>query len=230
MRRCWRHGLVVLNALEQLLSALWDKDGRPDRPDEGDDVLGVLIRMMIAQATSKPNALQAFGNLLDSFEGDWGRIAQAPTADVADAIAIAGLSNQKAPRIQAVLQRAHQDFGAYSLQALGDMTPEDAVAYALALPGVGPTTARFALMLAARMDLFPINTGIRRVLTRYGVFDGAESDRQAHAIAANLLPVDWGYPAHMTLVRHARTTCKKTPACAQCAAQSSCAWARARTK
>ena len=67
--------------LSEALGLLWEAGGKPTR-DEDDDLLGVLVRMMLAQATSKANATQAFGRLLDRFEGDWGRVCGAPVAEV----------------------------------------------------------------------------------------------------------------------------------------------------
>lgn len=203
--------MKLVSALEEL----WGEHGRPEVDGE-DDVLGVLVRMMLAQATSRANAAKAFGDLLDRFAGDWAAIATAPVADVASAIAVGGLSNQKAPRLQRLLLTVQQDFGTCSLEQLRAWGPDRALAYLQKLDGVGPTTARFTLMAAAGMDVFPVNGGIRRVLTRLGVLDGSESDRVAHELAEAAIPRGSAYAAHMALVRHARQTCRTTPRCDQC--------------
>lgn len=207
--------------LAQVLDVLWSAAGKPER-EEDDDILGVLVRMMLGQATSKQNASQAFGELLDRFDGDWEKIRRAPVGRVADAIAIGGLSNQKAPRIQALLAGVQERFRDYTLEPLREMKPEDALAYVTSFAGVGPTTGRFTLMAAAGLDLFPINGGIRRTLTRLEILEGDESDREAHELMAALLEPGEAYSAHMTLVRHARTTCRPRPLCAECALLSVC--------
>lgn len=207
--------------LVEALERIWAAEGRPVR-DEGDDVLGVLVRMMLGQATSKSNASQAFGELLDRFEGDWEQVHAAPVDDVAAAIEVGGLSNQKAPRIQAALGAARARFGDYTLEPLREWSADDALDFVLSLDGVGPTTGRFTLMAAAGMDVMPVNGGIKRVLARLSVLTGTESDRVVHEKAQAALPVGWSYAAHMTLVRHARTTCQKVPACGPCAASSCC--------
>lgn len=208
--------------LSDVLDTLWERGGRPEPTPGGDDILGLLIRMILAQATSKSNATRAFGELVDGFQGDWAKVCAAPTDDIAHLIAVGGLANQKAPRIQKVLARAHADFGAYTLEPLRDWEPDAALAYVLAFDGVGPTTARFTLMVAAGMDLFPMNGGVRRVLTRIGVLEGGESDAVAHAMVASMLADGTAYAAHMTLVDHARKTCKPVARCDQCAACDVC--------
>jgi endonuclease-3 len=210
---------------KRALEALWDQAGKPMR-EEDDDLLGVLVRMILGQATSKQNASQAFGDLLDRFHGDWGLMARADVGEVAGAIAVGGLASQKAPRIQALLDRVREDFGEYTLEPVREMSREEALDYVLGFSGVGPTTARFTLMYAAGLDVFPINGGIRRVLERLGVLDGTESDRVAHEKAQQMLEPGDAYAAHMTLVRHARTTCtSRAPRCGECPARSVCDYA-----
>lgn len=216
------------NRLGAILEKLWAAEGRPER-DEEDDVLGVVVRMMLAQATSKANASQAFGDLVDAFGGEWSAVANARTTEVAGAIEVGGLSRQKAPRIQALLRRVREDFGDYSLEALRDWEPDQALAYLKSFDGVGPTTATFALMDAAGMDLFPINGGIRRLLSRVGILDESMNDAKAHAAVRAMLRRGDGYAAHVTLVVHARTVCKaQGPKCGECAAGSLCVFGTTR--
>lgn len=212
--------------LMTILHVLWAESGRPERAGD-DDVLGVVVRMMLAQATSKANAARAFGELVDRFCGDWESVAHASVDDVAGAIEIGGLSRQKAPRIQALLRAVCRDFGEYSLDELRTWDPVDALEYLTGFDGVGPTTATFALMDAAGMDLFPINGGIRRMLVRLGLLEPSASDADAHAVAREMLLPGDAYAAHMALVRHARTICvARVPKCERCAVAASCASAR----
>ncbi len=211
--------------LDTFLRALWAADGRPER-DGDDDLLGVVVRMMLGQATSKANAGRAFDELLMRFGGEWHQIAKAATSDVAEAIAIGGLAKQKAPRIRALLTRVREDFGDYTLEPLREMTVEGALDYLLAVKGVGPTTARFALMYAVGMNVMPINGGIRRCLERVGVVEPTWSSDRMHREVSAL--VDDAYAAHMTLVRHARTTCRPTPLCQECSGSEHCRFAAGR--
>lgn len=208
--------------LQRALELLWAERGRPARCDD-DDLLGVLIRMILGQATSKQNASQAFGQLLDEFAGEWSRVVAAPVDQLVEAIAVGGLANQKAPRIQKLLREVHEEFGDYTLAPVREMNAEDALTYVTRFDGVGPTTARFTLMAAAGLDVFPINGGIRRTLERVGVLDASWSDTKRHRKAQEMLPEGAAYAAHMTLVRHARTTChSRAPECDSCPARPVC--------
>lgn len=208
--------------LKDLLAALWRRDGRAERTGD-DDVLGVLVRMMLAQATSKANAAAAFGNLLDAFGGDWGKIRAAPVEDVARAIAVGGLAHQKAPRIQRLLRDVAARFGDHTLEALRDWNAADALQFLLERDGIGPTTASFALMDAAGFDVLPVNGGIHRVLWRLGAIEPSADFATAAAAASFALEPGECYPAHMALVAHARQTCtKRSPRCALCPVAARC--------
>ena len=62
-----------------------------------------LIRTILSQATSDLNRDRAFAGLTDRFP-DWEAVRDAPVDEVELAIRPGGLSRQKAPRIQAVLE------------------------------------------------------------------------------------------------------------------------------
>lgn len=211
-------------SMHAVLEALWADRGKPRRGD-GDDVLGLLVRMLLGQATSKPNAAAAFGTLVDRFAGDWARIHRAEVGEIAAAIEVGGLARQKAPRIQRLLGAVHERFGDYTLEPLREWDVTAALDFLLGLDGVGPTTARFTLMVGAGMDVFPMNGGIRRILTRVGVLRGDESDLVAHEHVQSLMRAGDAYAAHMVLVQHARAVCRPTPRCAECAARAACAFA-----
>lgn len=218
----------MTNVLNRVLESLWVAEGKPEREGD-DDILGELVRMMLAQATSNANAGRAFENLLDRFHGDWGAIERAPTDDVVAAIEVGGLARQKAPRLQSLLAQVHTDFGEYSLEALREREPHEALAYLVGLDGVGPTTATYALMDAAGMHLFPINGGVRRTLERIGVLQPGTGDAEAHRYVLELLEGKDAYAAHVALVVHARTTCvARAPRCGACVLADDCAFARSR--
>ncbi len=204
------------------LQALWAYHGRQNWDGE-DDVLGVLVRTILSQSTTKSNTTMAFNSLMDTFEGDWGNVAEAEVADVIEAIRMGGLARQKAPRIQAILKAVHGEFGDYSLDSLADSEPEAAMKTLLAYKGVGPKTARFVLMYALGMDVFPMDTHIFRILERWDVLEGSESDSAAHTLAEALLDSGAAYPAHMVLVQHGREVCgARKPNCLACPVRSWC--------
>ncbi|RVU42625.1 endonuclease III [Lujinxingia sediminis] len=202
--------------LRRVLDRLYHRYDPPRRAD-GDDVLGTLVRTILSQQTTRAATDQAFGELLESFNADWHRIAYAPTPTVEDLIRPAGLARQKAQRIQALLIRVHDECHRYDLEHLHQMEPEKARTYLLEFKGVGPKTAAFTLMAACAMPLFPMDTHIFRIFERLGWLDPSLSDEVAHQQMQALIPPDDRLPAHMALVEHGRTLCRaRSPLCERC--------------
>jgi endonuclease-3 len=215
--------------MSQILEALWDYYGK-EEPDGDDDLLGVLVRTILSQSTTRQNADRAFASLLDTFEGDFEQVERAPVERVADAIVMGGLANQKAPRIQAAIRSAREDSpeAAYSLEWLRYYSVPEAIAYLESMPGVGPKTARFVLMYAAGFDLFPMDVHIFRILERLELLEPGSNDRKSHIDASKLIPAGEGYAAHMVLVAHGRKLCKaRAPRCDECPLIDRCPTGRA---
>lgn len=202
--------------VEEVLELLCEVGGRP-RPDGEDDILLTLIQAILSQATNRQNADQAFDDLMESFAGDLEAIAQAEEERVAEAIAVGGLSEQKAPRIQSILRKLQAERGELSMEFLRRREPEQARAYLESFKGVGPKTAAFVLMWAAGMPLFPMNTGILRIAARLGWIEPGVSGKKAHAQVEPMIPLEERYAAHMVLVRLARSHClARQPRCESC--------------
>jgi len=111
----------------------------------------------------------------------------------------------------------------------GGVVPRDVDAL-LALPGVGPYTARAVAAFAYGVRVPVVDVNTRRVLARavLGQGDaGPANARRDHALMESLLPVD---PARARLVNAGamelgQTVCvARTPHCAACPLQASCAW------
>ena len=93
----------------------------------------------------------------------------------------------------------------------------------LALPGVGPYTARAVLAFAYGCDVGVLDTNVGRVLARLG----GESlrPRQAQALADELVPEGEGWRWNQVLLDLGATVCTaRAPSCAVCPLAESCAW------
>ena len=208
---------------DETLDALYACHGR-ESFDEPDDLLGCLVATLLNQSTSGINASRAFGSLVDTFHGDWDLVRTADVADVAASIVIGGLSNQKAPRIQAILEQLHTERGEYSLEFLRERTPDEARAYLMKFKGVGPKTAAFTLAYAAQMPWFAMNTDVLRVCRRLGWIPEGASDTRAHEIMQPHVPEGDHDTAHIALVTHGRRVCtSRSPDCSSCPLAAVCA-------
>ncbi len=111
------------------------------------DPLSELILTILSQNTSDVNSWRAFERLRDRFP-TWEAVRDAPVEAVQEAIRPAGLSAQKAPRIQRILQRISEERGELSLDFLADWPVEEAKAWLRRLDGVGPKTAAIVLLFS----------------------------------------------------------------------------------
>ncbi|MGM0556191.1 MAG: endonuclease III domain-containing protein [Myxococcota bacterium] len=208
--------------IREVLDRLYAAYDRPSY-DGPDDLLGTLVRTIISQQTTSSNASRAFGELVDRYAGDWARIHAAPRDEIEDAISVAGLSGQKAQRIQTLLERLDDERGEYSLAFLRDCRVDEARSYLTDFKGVGPKTAAFTLMYAADMPVFPMDTHIIRICQRLEWLPESTSNQRAHDIIEPNIPAGEHFAAHMVLVRHGRRTCHaRSPKCSTCALLDLC--------
>src|SRR5689334_13909599 len=111
------------------------------------DGVSVLVDTILSQNTSAANSDAGYRQLRRRFRS-WKQVADAPVEEVERCIRVSGLSNLKAPRIQAILRRIKAERGKFDLQFLRDLPDEEAYTYLRAFPGVGPKTACCTLLFA----------------------------------------------------------------------------------
>lgn len=156
---------------------------------------------------------------------DWSAIETAVLGELIDTIRPGGLANQKAPRIQAALQKIRQERGDYSLEFLGEMTPADALAWLTAIPGVGRKTASVVLLFSFGMPLIPVDRHVERVVMRVGLVPPKIDVLKVHDYAAAVFPAERSHEVHVNLITHGRETCHaQRPACGRCAIAYRCRW------
>ena len=156
-------------------------------------------------------------------EADWAAVADAPIDELIDVIRPGGLGPTKAPRIQAVLRHLFSERGDYSLEFLGAMPPQDALAWLTAVPGIGRKTASVVLMMAFGMPLMAVDRHIDRVAHRLGLVPPRATAEQSHDYLQAQLPDELVHQAHVNLITHGRKTCDaQRPACLRCVLAPRC--------
>jgi A/G-specific adenine glycosylase len=94
----------------------------------------------------------------------------------------------------------------------------------LALPGVGPYTARAVLAFAFERDVGLVETNAARLLAR-AVAGRSLARAEAQAMADELVPPGEGWAWNQAVFDLGATVCRKrSPACAACPVSASCAW------
>jgi len=105
------------------------------------------------------------------------------------------------------------------------VVPDDLTAL-LALPGIGPYTARALLAFAFERDVGVVDTNAARVLARWAGHRLTPREVQAAADAA--VPAGEGWAWNQAMLDLGATVCTaRRPACDDCPVRSGCAWARA---
>ena len=201
--------------------AILEKEYGVPQPDEIDPV-DLLVMTILSQNTSDTNSLRAFALLKSAF-CDNEKVLTAPDEAVADSIRAGGLAEMKARRIKEALSRIKQDAGAISLTFLADMKKDEAMAYLLSLPGVGPKTASVVLLFSFGMPFLPVDTHVYRLSRRLGLLSEDVRLEKAQPILEQLVSKDKYLSLHLNLITHGRLICRaRGPRHEECALRSCC--------
>lgn len=186
------------------------------------DPISQLVSTIISQNTNDTLRDQAYDSLQERFP-TWEQVRDAPEVEVIQAIKIAGLSQQKGPRMQAALRRISEERGELSLEFLRDMTVEEAKEWLTAMNGIGPKTAAIVLLFALDMPAFPVDTHVHRVTKRLGLIPKKASRERAHDLLESMMPPETYYAFHLNLIRLGREVCQaRQPRCELCVLRDSC--------
>lgn len=95
----------------------------------------------------------------------------------------------------------------------------------LALPGIGPYTARAVLAFAFEHDVAVVDTNIARILARTA--GERLTPKQAQAAADSSVPLGRGWLWNQVMMDLGALVCRPTPTCDECPIATRCAWYRA---
>jgi endonuclease-3 len=212
---------AVIREVDKRLMALYGDKRWRQRAKPLDE----LILTVLSQHTNDVNRDKAYTELRRRFP-KWEQVLDAPVRQIAAAIKSAGLANQKAPRIKAILQKiADANGGKLDLAFLGAMPLPEALAWLQRLPGVGPKTAACVLLFSFGKPVFPVDTHIYRIAKRLGWIDAKVSEAKANALLDDIVPDDIKYRLHLNLIQHGRTICRaQRPRCEICPLTDLCAY------
>jgi endonuclease-3 len=184
--------------------------------------LDELVSTILSQNTNDVNRDKAFDLLVEKFP-TWEQVRDADEEAVVDAIRIAGLANQKGPRIQNVLRQITEMRGELDISFLKDYTPEEATDWLVQFKGVGPKTAAIVLQFSLELPAFPVDTHVHRITGRLGLRPEKMSADKAHKHMEALLPPETYYSAHLNIIRLGREICHaRKPNCPECPLQDLC--------
>lgn len=181
-----------------------------------------LVSTILSQNTNDVNRDVAFNRLKDKFPS-WESVRDAPTGEVIEAIRPAGLANQKAPRVQAILRQISAERGGLDLSFLKELNKEAAHAWLSRFKGVGPKTAAIVLQFSLEIPAFPVDTHVYRVSGRLGLRPPKMSVEKTHAWMEGIFAPEQYGPGHLNLIRLGREICHaRKPECDRCPLNDIC--------
>jgi endonuclease III len=186
--------------------------------------LDELVSTILSQNTNDRNRDLAFNSLRARFP-TWEAVRDAPAEAVMDAIRIAGLANQKGPRMQQVLREITAERGSLEIDFLRALPTDEARAWLLKFNGVGPKTAAIVLQFSLGKPAFPVDTHVYRVTGRLGLRPEKMNADQAHRWFEDIFTPEMYGPAHMNIIRLGREICHaRNPNHAACPVRDLCAY------
>lgn len=189
-----------------------------------------LVTTLLSHSTTDVNQERAFRALRARFP-TWDEVRRAPVAEVEDVVRVAGLANQKAPRIQETLDRIADDPRGSDLEWLGTVSLDEAMAFLTAFTGVGPKTAACVMCFSFDAHIVPADTHVHRIALRTGVVPKGSSATAAQERLTRWTPVGQAFATHMRLIAHGRTVClARVPRCGGCALLGVCPTGRRATR
>ena len=180
------------------------------------DPWAVLVSETLAQQTQLSRVVPAYHRFLAEFPTTVA-CADAPLGDVLRAWEGMGY-NRRAKHLHAAARTVVADHGG--------QVPDDLDAL-LALPGVGPYTARAVLAFAFERDVGVVDTNAGRVIAR-SVAGRPVRPAEAQALVDAMVPPGRGWAFGQALLDLGATTCTaRAPACGRCPLRRRCRWAAA---
>jgi len=181
-----------------------------------------LVSTILSQNTNDVNRDRAFDSLREKFP-TWEQVRDADTDEVIEAVRVAGLANQKGPRMQQVLRDITAERGSLDLSFLEDMPIEEARDWLTKFKGVGPKTAAIVLCFSLNRPAFPVDTHVYRLTGRIGLRPEKISVEQAHPYLESVFPPETYYAAHLNIIRLGREVCNaRKPKCPVCPVRDLC--------
>ena len=186
---------------------------------EGLGPLGTLIAIVLTQNTNDRNANVALEKLYELSDGlSREKLLTMTLKEIAEAIRISGMQNQKARTIKALVER-------FDDAKLMNEDPEVLAKELLSIPGIGPKTVDVFLLMVREYPTFPIDTHCRRVLARLGFIRRGEKYESIREAVIKELGRDREalLKLHTLLITHGRRVCMaRKPRCGECPLRDIC--------
>lgn len=195
----------------QALLAWFAEQGRDLPWRHSRDPWAILVSELMLQQTQVARVTDRWPRFLERFPSAE-VCADGVVGDVIDEWAGLGF-NRRAVNLHRTAVAVRDQHNGVVPAALGDL---------LALPGIGPYTARAVRAFAYELDDGLVDTNIGRVLAR---IEGRQlKPAQAQRLADDLVPAGHGWEWNQAIMELGALLCRPVPVCASCPVRDECAW------
>ncbi|MET0903595.1 MAG: A/G-specific adenine glycosylase [Acidimicrobiales bacterium] len=206
---------TVLTGRQAAVLGWWEEQRRDLPWRQTRDPWAVLVCEVMAQQTQVARVAERWRPFLDRFPTP-SALAEVPVAE-----AIRWWSGLGYNRRAVALHRAAQAV----VRDHDGRLPNDLHAL-LALPGIGPYTARAVLVFAFEADLGVVDTNTARILARWA--GRRRRAAEAQAAADHAVPSGRAWAWNQAMLDLGATVCtRRSPCCTVCPVEDECAWRRA---
>ncbi len=181
--------------------------------------LAALISIILSQNTSDRNAIKALTNFVSRLgkRFDIDDLRKLSINELEDMIRPSGMYRLKANTILNLVKKGVNN------EVLTKEDPKKLKELLSSIPGIGYKTIDVFLLMVRDYSTFPIDTHIRRVLTRLGFIRRNEPYESIRAKVMKALPSNLYLKAHLVLIKHGREICKsRNPKCNSCPIRNIC--------
>lgn len=219
----------LVSRVDELLEAQYRSASLGNKSDP----LEEAVFISLSRQTREPVYTRVYEDLRKRF-ATWRELLRAPDVELSRILRPAGLHKQRAAQLKALLieveaenqRRAARGSESptedLNLDFLHGLNDEDAERLLVSLPGIGPKSARCVLAYSLNREKFAVDTHVRRVFSRLGLWATAEA-REIHNPLQDAVPKRIRKRLHMNLVHHGRAICRsRNPKCRECSLVSFC--------
>ncbi|MGB3542348.1 endonuclease III domain-containing protein [Rubrivirga sp.] len=195
------------------------------------DPLSELVSALLSHRTKNKDSKRAYDTLRERFP-TWEEVRDADVLEVEKAIATCTWPEQKAPRLQAVLEAISNapETDGLSLEELAGWPASRARPWLQKIKGVGPKTSAAVLLFSRlRVPALPVDSHHHRVAQRLGLIPESMAVGPSHDALAALVPSGWDaqtvYDHHEVFMLHGQKCCSwRRPTCGRCPVYDLCVW------
>lgn len=205
-----------MHPVQRDLIEWWSREGRDLPWRRSRDPWAVLVSELMLQQTQVSRVTERYVGFLARFP-TVAVCAAAPVGEVIDEWAGLGYNRRAVHLHGAAVHCVEHHDGALP----------DTLAELLALPGVGPYTARAVLVFAHERDIGLVDTNAGRFVAR-ALAGRPLPPKEAQAVADDAVPAGWGWTWGQAVFDLGASVCRKrSPRCDDCPIRRHCTWATA---